>query len=86
MDKNKKYIYIVIHNQGIDGSYTVTTFSNYKDAQTLCEMYNKTSASGEYDFYYVSKEQINKYDMNNFSLKTKDNWTDLYYNRRKFNG
>lgn len=79
-----RFIYIVIHSIGIDGSYTVGAFSSYKNAQTLVEMYNKTSDSGEYDFYYVYKIKIDKYNIDDFRLVTKDNLTSLYYKDEEF--
>ena len=79
-----RFIYIVMHNEGIDGSYTVAAFSSYKKAQRLVKMYNKTSDSGDYDFYYVDKIKIDKYNIDDFKLVTEDNWTSLYYKDEEF--
>ena len=80
----KKYIYIVIHNLGIDGNYVQAVFSNKKEAQKLVEMYNKSSYSSEYDFYISYKVQIDKYNINKFELVTKDGWTTLQYAEEVF--
>lgn len=79
-----RFIYIVIHSIGIDGSYTVGAFSSYKKAQTLVEMYNNTSDSGEYDFYFINKIKIDKYNIDDFKLETKDDWTTLKYKGKDF--
>ena len=83
--KNNQNVYIVMHNEGIDGNYIQAVFSNYKDAQTLVEMFNKTSeADNDYNFYSVSKIQVNKYNIDDFKLVTEDNWTSLYYKNEVF--
>lgn len=79
-----RFIYIVMHNEGIDGTYIVGAFSSHKKAQMLVKMYNKTSNSGEYDFYYVDKIKIDKYNIDDFKLVTEDNWTSLYYKDEMF--
>ncbi len=79
-----RLVYIVIHNQGIDGSYTVGAFSSYKKAQILCEMYNKTSVSNEYNFYSVNKIKVDEYNINDFTIETKDDWTTLKYKGKDF--
>ena len=79
-----RFVYIVIHNQGIDGTYIVGAFNSYKKAQMLVEMYNKTSNSGEYNFYYVNKIKIDKYNIDDFRLVTEDNLTSLYYKDEEF--
>lgn len=77
-------IYIVMHNEGIDGSQIKAVFSNYKNAQTLAEMFNKSSEAGEYNFYYVSKTQVNKYNIADFKLVKDDYYTTLYYKNEVF--
>lgn len=79
-----KYIYVVMHNTGIDGTIVKAVFSKYKDAQTLVEMFNASSEADNYNFYFVSKEQINKYDINDFKLVTRDEWTALSYKNEVF--
>lgn len=82
--KNNKNVYIVMHNEGIDGSYAVGAFSSYKKAQTLVDMYNESDDSGDYDCYYVDKIKIDKYNIDDFKLVTEDNWTSLYYKDEVF--
>lgn len=81
---DKRYIYIVLHNEDIDGTYIVGAFNSYKKAQMLVEMYNESDDSGEYNFYSVSKIQVNKYNIDDFKLVTEDNWTSLYYKDEVF--
>ena len=82
---NNQNVYIVMHNEGIDGNYVQAVFSNYKDAQKLAEMFNKTSeADNDYNFYSVYKVKVNKFDIKKFKLITKDNWTTLQYDEEDF--
>lgn len=80
-----KFAYIVMHNMGIDGTYVIAVFSNYKDAQKLVELFNQSSEADDYNFYSVSKVQVNKYNINAFKLVTdEDDWTTLYYKNEVF--
>ena len=81
---NNQNVYIVMHNEGIDGNYVQAVFSNYKDAKKLVEMYNKSSEASEYDFYVAYKIKIDKYDINKFNLVTKDGWITLQYAEEVF--
>ena len=79
-----KFAYIVMHNMGIDGTYVIAVFSNYKDAQKLVELFNQSSEADDYNFCSVSKIQVNKYNIADFKLVTEDNWTSLFYKDEEF--
>ena len=81
---DKRYVYIVMHNEGLDGTYIIGAFNSYKKAQKLVEMFNKSSEAGDYNFYYVDKIKIDKYNIDDFKLVTEDNWTSLYYKDEVF--
>ena len=62
-------VYVVMHNLGMDGDYTVEAFSNKEHADRLCEMYSQTD---DYDFYYVSEIEVDAKDIDNYYIKTDD--------------
>lgn len=71
INKDKK-VFIVQHHMGVDGDHIITLFSNEKDAIMLCDMYNNTSASDEYDFYSYYSYGVDEIPIKEFKMITDD--------------
>lgn len=63
-------IYIVVNGQGMDGDTIITVFSKKEDAEKLCSLYNESDNYGDYDYYYISEEEVDERKIENYYLNS----------------
>lgn len=61
-------VYTVMHCMGIDGDHFETTFSKEEDARKLCDLYNASSESSDYDYFWYQKQIVDEYSIEDFEL------------------
>lgn len=66
--KSKVVVYTVMHYMGIDGDHFETTFSKEEDARKLCDLYNASSESSDYDFFWYQEQIVDEYSIEDFEL------------------
>lgn len=65
---HKVVVYTVMHYMGIDGDHFETTFSKEEDARKLCALYNASSESSDYDFFWYQEQIVDEYSIEDFEL------------------
>lgn len=65
---HKVVVYTVMHCMGIGGDHFETIFSKEEDARKLCDLYNASSESSDYDYLWYQKQIVDEYSIEDFEL------------------